>query len=156
MFLRALKFRYIFIVVSVFALLSSIFFVAIGAYRAYHGFGMIVSSIANDEVGHPGLYLIEALDSFLVAILFYIFSLGIYKLFISNTEDHLNLPKWLDIHTLKELKVLLWETSLVALLISSLKPLVELDITEITWNAAILPAVILILSLALYFMRKGD
>jgi uncharacterized membrane protein YqhA len=156
MFHRALKFRYIFIVVSIFTLVSSIFFVCIGVYRAYHGFSAIVTSITNDNLGHPGLYLIETLDSFLVAILFYIFSLGTYKLFISNEEDHFNLPKWLDIHSLKELKVLLWETSLVALLISSLKPLVELDITEITWNAAILPAVILILSLALYFMRKGE
>ena len=45
--------------------------------------------------------LIEAVDVFLIAIVMYIMSLGLHKLFI---DDTLPLPRWLSIRNLEDLK----------------------------------------------------
>ena len=45
--------------------------------------------------------LIQAIDVFLIAIVAYITSVGLYALFV---EDNLPLPRWLQIHDLEELK----------------------------------------------------
>lgn len=45
--------------------------------------------------------LIQAIDVFLIAIVAYITSVGLYALFV---EDTLPLPRWLQIHDLEELK----------------------------------------------------
>lgn len=45
--------------------------------------------------------LIQAIDVFLIAIVAYITSVGLYALFV---EDSLPLPRWLQIHDLEELK----------------------------------------------------
>lgn len=45
--------------------------------------------------------LIEAVDVFLIAIVAYIISLGLYALFV---DDTLPLPRWLEIHDLDDLK----------------------------------------------------
>ena len=44
---------------------------------------------------------IECADFFLLAIVLYIMSVGLYSLFI---DDKINLPVWLEIHTLDDLK----------------------------------------------------
>ena len=45
--------------------------------------------------------LIEAIDVFLIALVSYIISLGLYSLFV---DDTLPLPRWLQIHDLDDLK----------------------------------------------------
>ncbi len=47
------------------------------------------------------LKFIEIVDSFLLATVFLIISVGLYELFIDSS---LNLPEWLDIKTLDDLK----------------------------------------------------
>ena len=44
---------------------------------------------------------IECADYFLLAIVLYIMSIGLYSLFI---DDRIKLPSWLEVHTLDELK----------------------------------------------------
>jgi uncharacterized membrane protein YqhA len=45
--------------------------------------------------------LIEAVDVFLIAIALFIISLGLYSLFV---DDTLPLPRWLEVHSLDDLK----------------------------------------------------
>ncbi len=47
------------------------------------------------------LGFIEIADLFLIGTVLYIISLGLYELFI---DDNVKLPKWLEIHTLDDLK----------------------------------------------------
>ncbi len=47
------------------------------------------------------LGLIESIDLFLLGTVFYIIALGLYELFI---DDTIQLPHWLVIHTLDDLK----------------------------------------------------
>ena len=63
------------------------------------------------------------------------------------------LTAWLNINNFKELKVLLWETILVTLVVFTLTSIAT-DRSGLHWEMLILPGVVLILSLSLYLMRK--
>lgn len=65
--------------------------------------------------------LIELMDIFLIATVLFIFSLGMYELFI----DSVNLPEWLIIRNLHDLKVKLSSVIILVMGITFLKHLVE-------------------------------
>ena len=65
--------------------------------------------------------LIELMDIFLIATILYIFALGMYELFIGSV----NLPDWLIIRNLHDLKVKLSSVIILVMCITFLKHLVE-------------------------------
>lgn len=117
----------------------------------------------NENIHHiPGLIgitLLKGVDLFLLAIVFFVFSLGLLLLF-NYTEEELpvQLPKWLRIKNFIELKVILWEAILTTLVISYLAKLVELKMEGIEYNVhhLIIPAAILIIAISLFFLKKGE
>jgi uncharacterized membrane protein YqhA len=97
------------------------------------------------------MLVMKGLDLFMLTIIFIIFGLGISRLFLfTNTADE-EIPSWLRFSEMKGLKVLLWETMLVTLVIYCL----QLLLTSQTQSPEllILPGAILLLSLALFFVR---
>lgn len=68
--------------------------VALGLLTALGGAG-------HDAPEPPGVSLIAGLDAFLLAIVLYIFGVGLYELFIGPVD----LPAWLQIRSLDALKV---------------------------------------------------
>lgn len=59
------------------------------------------------------------------------------------------------LHSLGALKVLLWETSLVTMLVVSLSEMTaDLDSPNRTWTVLLTPAAILLLAISLYFIKK--
>jgi uncharacterized membrane protein YqhA len=111
-----------------------------------------LNGFSIDPEDPPGLHLIESLDSFIIALVFLVFSFGISRLFIFDTIKSDLLPKWLNIEGLKDLKVLLWETILVAFVVIFIS--YYLKNTPDTWEALQIPVIILILSISLYFLKK--
>jgi uncharacterized membrane protein YqhA len=89
----------------------------------------------------------------MIAWVFLIFSLGMMRIFIQYDSPSDRLPGWLRLNKFKELKILLWETILLTLVILSVSQIVR-KIDNITWHVAILPAIILVLSASLYIVRK--
>ena len=150
---RLLKVRYVFLLVSGFSFLSALYFIGVGVMETVHAIASVVSPDPGAERATTGIMLFEALDRFLIAVLFYIFGIGMIKLFMPELFRDAELPRWLDIRDIKELKVLLWETVLVTLMVLSVTELVTSK-SELTWNALILPSVIAILSLSLFLMRS--
>ena len=65
---------------------------------------------------------IELADIFLLAIVLYIMSLGLYELFI---DDTLPVPTWLEIHTLEDLKEKLIGVVIVVLAVFFLGRVIE-------------------------------
>jgi uncharacterized membrane protein YqhA len=65
--------------------------------------------------------LIEIMDIFLIATFLFIFSMGMYELFIEKIE----LPEWLIINNLHDLKVKLSSVIILVMAITFLKHLVE-------------------------------
>ncbi|MBK0404679.1 YqhA family protein [Adhaeribacter sp. BT258] len=153
--------RYVYIIAVIFTLINSIFFLISGVIESVHGFQIFFRKLVTGEKILIGIYFMEALDRFLIAFVFMIFSLGIYKLFFVKEQHIENLPSWLQIDNFKELKVLLWETIMVTLVVFTISMIVNttavkgITISSLGWNALVLPSIILILSLSLFFMRKG-
>jgi uncharacterized membrane protein YqhA len=78
---------------------------ALLGYGAWETFG-IIRSILDPSVESPkgkGLMLafIELTDLFLLATVLYVIAIGLFELFV---DDRLDLPNWLEIHDLNDLK----------------------------------------------------
>jgi uncharacterized membrane protein YqhA len=155
MFQKILAFRYILIIAVFFLLISSFVFIIVGAVLSIEGIIEFIhfGFIPNEEI-RPGIKLLEGLDAFMIALIFMIFGMGIARLFLFDKDKDINVPSWLNIHDLKGLKILLWETILVTLVILSINPLVKGKV--VSWEILIYPGFILILSLALFLMRGKE
>jgi uncharacterized membrane protein YqhA len=145
--------RFAFQVVSIFCLLDAFFFILMGIYKSVKAIAYLYKSIVGKEWLNPGLMLVEALDSFMLGILFIIFSYGIYRIFVLHHEDNARFPSWLNVHSFSELKFLLWETVLVALIVFSLRVLVQNE--EMSWKVLYLPGIIFLLSAGYYLVKKS-
>jgi hypothetical protein len=86
-----------------------------------------------------------------------ILAVGVAKLFLLSTSQvkTSSLPQWLDVETFSDLKFLLWETILLALVIVGLSSLIS-NFEHMRWSALVIPGAILMLSLSLYFMKRSD
>jgi uncharacterized membrane protein YqhA len=86
------------LIVVVTALIAAVAALAWGVYQAGDTIVHLLKDF-NDPL--IAVSFIEIMDAFLIAIGLYIFALVVYELFIGD----LDLPAWLQIHTLYELKV---------------------------------------------------
>lgn len=87
------------------------------------------------------IVLIQAIDVFLLATVLYIIALGLYELFI---DDALELPHWLEVHTLDDLKARLLGVIVVILPVTFLGKLVEWQKgQDILWMGLAVGAVLL-------------
>ena len=82
------------------------------------------ASVSNQGGKELALGLIEATDIFLIGIVLFIFSLGLYILFI---DDRLPLPAWLEINNLDDLKAQLVSVVIAALAVIFLGLVVQWD-----------------------------
>ncbi len=144
--------RFAFQIVSIFCLIDAFFFIIIGIYKSIKAIVYLFKSLSGTEWFNPGLQMVESLDSFMLAILFIIFSYGIYRIFVLHQEDNTRFPSWLNVHSFSDLKYLLWETVLVALIVFSLRVLVQKE--EMGWNVLYLPGIIFLLSAGYYLVNK--
>lgn len=145
------RIRYLAIVVAIFMLLNSIAMMVLGAIKAIEGYLMIFEKFQGTEHLQPGISLAESVDALLFALVTMIFFLGIIKLFISNNQVEVNLPEWLNIKDFKQLKTMLWEALLVALVLTFTIDILRHDYI-MDWKTLILPASIILLSGSLKLM----
>ncbi len=96
--------------------------------------------------------LIELMDKFLVATGLYIFAVGLYDLFLGE----LDLPKWLDVHNLHDIKTRLSSILVLVMAITFLERLViwEKPMETLLFGLAI-AAVSLTLLVFNRFSEKG-
>ena len=152
MFRKLLSIRYIILVAVGILFLNSVFFIVGGTVFSVKGYiEFIQNGFIPSETYNPGLYILKGLDAFMLAIIFIIFGLGIARLFLFNNASEDQIPSWLRFHEMKGLKVLLWETILVTLVIYCLQIL--LTHKELSFELLILPGAILLLAVALFFVR---
>ena len=94
-----------------------------GLYKTLSTVWNIINGTSKDTV--VKVSFIELLDIFLIAAIFYVFTVAIYELFIGD----LNLPTWLAIHNLDELKSKLISIIVLVIVIVFLEHFVE-------WNSS--------------------
>ena len=98
-------------------------------YGLIEGVQLVIQTIEYGEVSRKGakalaLEFIEIIDLFLMGTVFYIVALGLYELFI---DASVNLPEWLSIRTLDDLKNKLIAVVIVVLAVLFLGHVVTWD-----------------------------
>ena len=147
--------RHVYAVAVVFTLINSVVFLLVGARYSIEGYALLYRHVFVEETANPRMPILESLDWFLVALVFLIFSLGIAKIFIGYDGSPDALPGWLRIHDFKELKILLWETILVTLVVWSIIAVAR-KVDALTWESLVLPVVVLVLAVGLFLMRGKE
>jgi uncharacterized membrane protein YqhA len=152
MFKKLLRIRYVVLLAILTMFINSVFFIIGGTILSFKGYiEFIRNGFIPSETYKPGIYIMKGLDGFMLAIIFIIFGLGIARLFLFNSVSDEEIPSWLRFQDMKGLKVLLWETILVTLVIYCLQVL--LTYKQLSMELLIIPGAILLLALALFFVR---
>ena len=150
--------KFVITAIAVLVAIAGIALAIIGIYE----FVLAVSHVTSSDKAHiAGLIatgLLKTIDMFLLAIVFFVFSLGILVLFLDSDVIPIKLPEWLRIKTFIQLKVTLWEAILTTLVVSYLAGLAEkkFDKQLISLYDLILPGAILLIALSLFFLKKGE
>jgi len=151
-----LRLRFLVVIIVLFTFLNSLILIFLAVKRSVHAYGIVFFNLESDKP--PGVEILESIDLFLIGLVFLIFSLGLTKLFlgrIGDEDDESNLPKWLRIKNFFELKILLWQTILVSLVVLFVDQLFEHEGT-MEWNLLIVPVAILVLSISMAVIQKYE
>ena len=143
----------ILIVVFITFIKAMVFF-GLGIYHSVHAYIDVATGRMDN---FPGIVLIESLDRFLFGFVFIIFSVGLSKLFLSDTAflKNYELP-WLKITEFHQLKSTLVSAILVALFVAWTPFAVAFTQNDtLTWTSLLFPACILILSISAKFIKDS-
>lgn len=157
--LKGLKFyQFLTLIIVFFTTINSLAFIAAGVIVSYKGFkGILTGKIHTDE--HPGILILESLDMFLVALVFMVFAIGITMLFLPKSGDKLreHVPQWMNISNFMELKLILWEAILTALIVFFVSAVFrQAEGGHFNKEIMFIPVAILILSLSIFVLRKSE
>jgi uncharacterized membrane protein YqhA len=130
--------------------ISAILFGLYGAYLAIDAGFKVLTTPEYRTVTVVAPQFFSIIDVFLLAMVLYIFALGLYELFIGK----LNVPPWLSIESVDELKVKLASVVILFVAIAYVKVLVawEDPVNTLLFGAA---TGILIAVLIQYYKAKG-
>jgi uncharacterized membrane protein YqhA len=155
-------FRYISFVAVFCSLIGSLILFGVGSWETYEALIIILHQDTPGYLEHMQFtdgattYLLKALDTFLIALVLIIFARGVYTLFISNKslkDDEVF--TWINIPNIGHLKNTLAEVIIVILFVIFLEIIFE-NINNLKWEFTIIPVSILILALALKFLRLKE
>ena len=151
-----LKLRWLAVVIAFFGALHAIAFVVLGAIRGIEGYRLLFRGPPWTGEETPGLYIARSIDTFLLAMVFLVFSVGVLELFAAHNDERglERVPAWMRVKTLSDLKFIIWEAILVALVVASVEALVAAG-HEPQWSALVLPVALLILSAGLFLAKKS-
>ncbi|AXP08481.1 YqhA family protein [Campylobacter hepaticus] len=100
--------------------------------------------------------IIGAVDLYLMALVLFIFSFGVYELFISEIEEfkHTKQSKVLEVHSLDQLKDKLAKVIIMVLVVNFFQRVLQMKFTTPV-DMSFLAGSILALCIGLYFLHKG-
>lgn len=106
--------RFFIIIAVLCSFLASIMILVYGGFLTFHSITQIIAQgeISSKMGKKLVVSMIEVIDLFLLGTVFYITSLGLYELFI---DEHIEVPKWLEIRTIDDLKARLISVVVVVL-----------------------------------------
>jgi uncharacterized membrane protein YqhA len=149
-----LQLRWLAVAIALFSALNAVAMVVVGVVRAVSAYVVIFEGTPWTDEHRPGVMLAESIDAFLIAMVFVVFSIGTTTLFLVRNERALeSVPAWMRVHDLAELKFLVWEAILAALVVASVA---EVGVVgERSWTMLVLPVATLILAAGLYLTRRS-
>jgi uncharacterized membrane protein YqhA len=152
-----LRLRWLAAVVAFVSGLHAIAFVGVGVVRGYEGYRLILHGPPWEGEHAPGIHLARSIDAFLIAMVFFVFSIGMTILFLVPEDDPKlrAVPEWMRVKSLSELKFLIWEAILVTLVVACVETFMVSG-RVLDWTALILPLALLVLSLALFLAKRAS
>lgn len=152
--------RFISWIAIVCSLLGSLLLFIVGALKTFNAFRVVLTDYTPENKAHlhtadiATTYLIKSLDTFLIALVLFIFAHGIYTLFISNKQygDGNGVLKWIRTPNIGHLKNVLAEVIVIILFVKFLE-VVFVNIDNLRWEITILPISIVLLALGLKFLK---
>jgi len=153
-------FRYVSWTAIIGSLLGSLLLFIVGALKTMNAFRVVIFNYIPEDKAHlhpadiATTYLIKSLDTFLIALVLFIFAHGVYTLFISNKkyDDEKNVLKWIKTPNIGHLKNVLAEVIVIILFVKFLE-VVFVNIDNLKWEIVILPISIVLLALGLKFLK---
>jgi uncharacterized membrane protein YqhA len=144
-------------IISVLFMVSGIILAGLAIYESIEIFQRVQGSDSLVRVIAVGL--LQAVDLLLIAIVFFVLSIGIRLLFKDEDKTMpVKLPEWLRVKNFMQLKVILWEAILTTLVVSYLANLSATHIAgaELKVDSLILPGGIFLVSLSLFFLKRSE
>jgi uncharacterized membrane protein YqhA len=140
--------RYLAVVGVIALLAASLIAYGWGVVKMIQAVGLIFSSLGQDA--GIAIALIEIVDAFLVATAMLIFGLGLYELFVGE----LDLPAWIQIHDLRDLKVNLGGVLVLVMAVKFVEKLAEWKDARETLFFALAIAVVSAVLIAFGVLRE--
>ena len=144
--------KYVILLAVVSTFLASVATFIWGTVRMITNVVSLIAGLITHEGGHSGVQMIASLDSLLLAIVLYIFSVAIYELFFGK----INVPDWLVIENLDGLKEKLASVIILILAVTFLEHLVEWKDAKETLMFGISIAAVLIALVFYMHHKKGE
>lgn len=156
-------FRFISWIAIICSLLGSILLFIVGAIKTYSAYAAVfLGQVGNEELAHlessevATTYLIKSLDTFLIALVLFIFAHGVFTLFISDKKlvKKTSVLHWINTPNIGHLKNILGEVIVIILFVKFLE-LILVNLNNLRWQILILPVSILLLAVSLKFLGLG-
>jgi uncharacterized membrane protein YqhA len=131
----------------------------LGGIDFIHAFDHISDADRTHFVSLMAVSMLRSVDMFLLAIVLYVFSLGLLMLFAKPDQPFpIKVPEWLRITSFTNLKLILWEAILTTLVVSYIAGLVEKKINGegVTIEILYIPGGIFLIATSLFFLKKGE
>ena len=146
--------KYLAIIAVIFSVINAVGLLLLGAYKAVKAYLLLFGIGAEDGAMSPGIYIVESIDTFLVALVMLVLAAGITSLFLIGKDQEENpLPSWMQVNSFLELKLMLWEAVILVLVVAFLVH-VSVQADNPKWTLLILPLSILLLTVGLAVMNK--
>jgi len=153
--------RFIVLLAVIFGLLGAVILFVIASLDIWHvaveSFQVVMHMIPHPEHFHEDVVsgIIGAVDLYLIAVVMFIFSFGLYELFISDIEaaEGKNGSKLLAIHSLDQLKDKIAKVIVMVLVVNFFQRVIHTNFTtplEMMYFAGSITA----LAVGLYFLGK--
>lgn len=133
----------------------------IGAWKTYNAIKIMffdylpVDNEAIHFTDNATIYMMKALDAFLIALALFIFAYGVYTLFVSNKSnaaDSTGVLRWIHIPNIGHLKNILAELIIIILFVLFLELIIE-NVHDLKWSFLIIPVSVLLLGVGLKILR---
>jgi uncharacterized membrane protein YqhA len=155
-----IRLRYVSLIAVIASGMASVLMFVIGAFKVHGAYksyfrDMIIDTTAASEAANVAItFLIQAVDAFLIGLVFLIFSGGIYYLYVRHIEVRQpEVSNWIKINNIGELKNILAELVIIILFVKFLEDVLKTGIAEYEWQMLVLPAGILMLAISLKLLE---
>ena len=152
--------RYFSLTAVVCSLVGALLMFYIGALKTYSAIRIMFFDYTptGDQAiyftNNATIYMMKALDAFLIALALFIFAYGVYTLFVSNKKNAADsgVLKWIHIPNIGHLKNILAELIIIILFVIFLELIIE-NIHDLKWSFLIIPVSVLLLGVGLKILR---